>query len=361
VTTGVTYRTIGVRDLDDNLVQAWRAVQARRSDLQSPYFCPEFTRSVGDVRDDVYVTIFEDGGRPIGFFPFQRAWAGRGRAVGGPMSDFHGVVAEPGSQWDLDALMRAAGLDVWTFDHLVGDDRGFDPHVRRRAGSPRIDLAAGFEEYARRRREAGSEYIGKTEGLARKMGREIGPLTFTLHEAGEEPLQRMIGWKRDQYRQAGIQDVFGVEWTSGLLRRILEIQTPGFAGQCSVLRAGDRSVAVHVGMRSREVLHYWFPAYDPALGKYSTGIILLLRMAEALAGQGVRTIDLGKGDSQYKQRLMTGELALREGVFTRPSLTASLLHWRELAETSASRGGAGAVLRLPLRALRRIEWARRFR
>ncbi len=357
----ITYKVIGTRDLGDSLLQAWRGILSRRDDLQSPCFSPEFTRAIGDVRDDVRLAVIEDGGRPVGFFPYQRRWTRTGVPVGGPLSDFHGVVAEPGAEWDLDALMRAAGLDVWTFDHLVGEESRFLPHLRARAGSPRIDLGAGYEDYARRRKEAGSEYIGKTEGLARKMGREVGPLTFSLHEVGEEPFQRMIAWKRDQYRQAGIQDVFGVEWTSELLRRILGIRTPEFAGLCSVLRAGDHPVAIHVGMRSREVFHYWFPAYDPSFGKYSTGIILLLRMAEALAGQGVRTIDLGKGDSQYKQRLMTGELELLEGTFTRPSLAATALRWRGFAEASASRGGAGAALRLPLRALRRVERGRRFR
>lgn len=357
----ISYKVIGTREMDASLVQAWRGILSRRDDLRSPCFDPEFTRAVGEVRDDVRLAILEDGNRLVGFFPHQRRRMQTGVPVGGPLSDFHGVVVDPGVEWDLDALMRAADLGVWRFDHLVGEEERFRPHVRARARSPRIDLGDGYENYARQRKAAGSDYIGKTEGLARKMGREVGPLTFSLHEAGEESFQRMIGWKRDQYMQAGIQDIFGVTWTSQLLRRLLEVQTPDFAGVCSVLRAGDRTVAVHVGMRSSQVFHYWFPAYDPSVGKYSPGIILLLRMAEALAGQGVRTIDLGKGDSQYKQRLMTSNLGLTEGAFTRPSLAATALRWRELTEASASRGGAGAALRLPLRVLRRLEWDRRLR
>ena len=30
---------------------------------------------------------------------------------------------------------------------------------------------------------------------------------------------------------------------------------------------GERLVAAHLGMRSRTVWHYWFPAYDPAFAK----------------------------------------------------------------------------------------------
>lgn len=357
----VTYRLIDAHELDATLVDAWRSIQAKDHALSSPYFCPEFTLAVGQVRDDVRVVLIEDAGRPVGFFPHQRSAFGRGKPVGGPLSDYHGVIAEPNSGWDLHALMRAAKLSVWTFDHLVGDVGKFDAHVTARAASPQIDLISGYQQYAQGRRDAGSDYIKKTEGLARKLGREFGELHFTLHETESGALDQLIRWKRDQYRRAKIIDIFGVRWTRELLARIAHARSAGFAGVCSVLRVGDRIAAAHLGMRSREVLHYWFPAYDPEFAKFSTGIILILRMAEALAGTGVRTIDLGKGDSQYKQRLMTGAVELREGAVELPSLLASARQLRRMAEAHAARGGPAAAMRLPLRVIRRIERIRTFR
>jgi len=355
------YRLIEVGDLDARLVEAWRAIQECDDRFESPFFCPEFTQMVGSVRRDVRVVVIEASGKPVGFFPHQRAWLGRGRPVGGPLSDYHGVIAPAGGDWSLDALMRTARLSVWKFDHLVGDVERFEPHVTARATSPRIDLGGGYERYVQDRREAGSDLVAKTEKSARKMARELGALRFTLHEEGEEAIRTMISWKSEQYRETGTSDAFGVHWTGDLLRRIAATQTAGFAGVCSVLRAGDRIVAVHVGMRSARVLHYWFPAYDPAHGKYSTGVILILRMAQALAASGVQTIDLGKGDSPYKQRLMTGAVELREGLVASRSLAATAHRWRERVEANASRGGAGAARRLPLRVLRRIERGLRFR
>jgi len=357
----VTYRLIGGHELDATLVDAWCSIQAKDPALSSPYFSPEFTQAVSQVRDDVRVVLIEDGGRPVGFFPHQRSAFGMGKPVGGPLSDYHGVIAEPNSGWDLRALMRAAKLSVWTFDHLVGDVGKFDAYVTASATSPQIDLTQGYQQYIQGRRDAGSDYIKKTEGLARKLGREFGELHFTLHETESGALDQLIRWKRDQYRKAKLIDVFGVPWTGELLARIAQAQSAGFAGACSVLRVGDRIVAAHLGMRSREVLHYWFPAYDPEFAKFSTGIILVLRMAEALAGTGVRTIDLGKGDSQYKQRLMTGAVEMREGAVELPSFLASARQLQRMAEAHAARGGPAAAMRLPLKAIRRIEWARKYR
>lgn len=357
----VNYRLITVNELDSTLIEAWRSIQSGSGIFQSPYFCPEFTQIASRVRDDVGVVVIENDDRPVGFFPHQRSLLGMGKPVGGPLSDYHGVIAGLGAEWELATLMRAAKLSVWTFDHLVDPGGHFEAHVTARAASPQIDLGAGYQRYEQGRRDSGSDYIRKTEGLARKLGRESGELRFTLHETGDGALEQLIRWKRNQYRQSRLTDVFGVRWTGDLLRSIAQTQAAGFAGVCSVLRAGDRLIAAHIGMRSRNTLHYWFPAYDPDFAKYSTGIILLLRLAQALAGSGIRTIDLGKGDEQYKQRLLTGAVQLREGYVELPSLLASARRLRRAAEARRAQGGMAATLNFPLRLIRRIERTRKFR
>lgn len=351
----VTYRLIAPDELDAPLMDAWRAIQSKSKAFASPYFCPEFTQLVAGVRDDVRVVVIEDAARTVGFFPHQRSFLGMGKPVGGPLSDYHGIIVEPECEWELDAVLRTANLSVWAFDHLVGDVRKFEPHVTARAPSAQIDLSAGYERYAQGRRDTGSSYIRKTEGLARKLGREVGELHFTLHEAENRVMEQLINWKRDQYRRSNIVDAFSVAWTVELLNRIACTQTAEFAGICSILRAGDRIVAAHMGMRSRDRFHYWFPAYDPEFGRYSTGIILLLRMAQALTGNSVRTIDLGIEDAQYKQRLMTGKVELLEGFVEMPSLLARARQLQRAAEAQVARGGMAMALRLPLKAIRRLE------
>jgi CelD/BcsL family acetyltransferase involved in cellulose biosynthesis len=168
--------------------------------------------------------------------------------------------------------------------------------------------------------------------------------------------------KSEQYRAAGTFDVFGTTWTGALLREILDVQGSNFAGLCSVLKVHGRIVAGHVGMRSRTVLHYWFPVYDPAYAKFSAGIILLLRIANAVADQGVTLIDLGKGESAYKARLSTGAAEVAEGFVERPSSKWVLINrLRRRTEAWARSADSGTVLRLPARIVLRMEQASKFR
>jgi CelD/BcsL family acetyltransferase involved in cellulose biosynthesis len=83
-------------------------------------------------------------------------------------------------------------------------------------------------------------------------------------------------------------------------------------GIVSSLYFGDRLAAVHFGFSSGNILHWWFPAYDTALGKYSPGMILLLETIRAAYGSGIARIQLGKGEERYKLSFMTGSRVLNE-------------------------------------------------
>jgi len=356
------YRLLAPADLDPGLLALWRNTQAANDDLASPYFCPEFTQAVAAVRADARVVVIENQGRAAGFFPFQRSALGVGKPVGGPLSDYHGVIAAPQSDWDVRALMRAAGLSLWNFDHLVGDTQRFAPWIAASTISPQIDLREGYDRYVEARRAAGSDLVPKTEGLARKCARERGEIVFTWHEEKDDALEHLFRWKGEQYRRSGIPDGFAVPWTRALLRRICGTQGQPFAGICSTLRIGGRLAAVHVGMRHGALLHYWFPAYDAEFAKFSVGSILLLRIAAAASAHGVSLVDLGKGTDAYKERLMNRSVNLHEGCVEMPSVAALGRSMRRLAERSAAKSRAAAsLLQLPLRALRRIERQRRFR
>jgi CelD/BcsL family acetyltransferase involved in cellulose biosynthesis len=356
----VSYRLVAGDALDPALVEAWRAIQAGERSFESPYFCPEFTQAVAGVRDDVRVAVIENGGRPAGFFPHQRSAFGAGSPVGGPLSDYHGVVAAPGSEWNVPDLMRASKLSLWSFDHLACADSRFDDYVTGRASSPQADLGQGYEAYLKARRAA-SDQIVQAERKARKLARELGKAEFALHDPDPEVLDTLIGWKRGQYLRSGITDVFAAPWTGALLRRVARAQAADFAGVCSTLRVGGRLVAAHMGMRSRNVLHYWFPAYDPEFAKYSVGLVLLLEMARALAAAGIRVIDFGKGDDRYKQAAMTGAAELGEGVVELPSLAAAARRARRGLESWVRRSPLAGIARIPGRWVTRFERRGRFR
>src|SRR5262245_37863481 len=102
--------------LSDDIVRIWGCLQQANPDLESPYFHPEFTRIIASVRDDVEVAVIEDGGKVVAVFPFQRERKTVGRAVGHPLSDYHGVICTRELEFDPLALLRACGLVAWDYD-----------------------------------------------------------------------------------------------------------------------------------------------------------------------------------------------------------------------------------------------------
>jgi len=354
------YRVISPSDLDAGLMARWVALQSADPALASPYFSPEFTASVGRLRTDARVTVIEDGGRVVGFFPFQVGRFGRGRPIGGALSDFHGLIAERDAAIPAVELLRLSGLTVWEFDHLVASCRSLGGVVGQQSVSPVMDLSSGYEAYAEGRRAAGSEQIKKTGTLARKLEREHGPAEFAARVTDTAALECLMGWKSQQCMETGTIDVFGVDWTRRLLYDLQQMESPAFGGMLSTLTVRGKLVAAHFGMRSCSTWHYWFPSYHHEFGKFSPGLVLLLRMAQAANELRLTRIDLGKGDSFYKSRLANAGTPLLEGRVEVPSIPNSVRAlWRQ-AESCIDSGPIARTIGLPIRAIRRWKRLRRY-
>jgi len=210
-----------------------------------------------------------------------------------------------------------------------------------------FDAVFGVEVYA-----AGCNAIKAEQRKLRRIEKEIGPLRFVAHSTNASLLDQTLAWKSQQYFASGKPDLFALGWTRPLVERIHAVQTKDFAGMLSLLYAGDWLVAGHFGMRSRAVWHYWFPAYDEAMAKYSPGLILLLKMAEHALTLGLHTIDLGKGMSLYKERLMNNYTMVAVGSVELPSLRS----FRRTARRRLHVAVAASPLAGPVRTL--VRWAR---
>jgi CelD/BcsL family acetyltransferase involved in cellulose biosynthesis len=72
-------------------------------------------------------------------------------------------------------------------------------------------------------------------------------------------------------------------------------------------------------MMTNDILHYWFPAFDPEFSKYSPGTELLTRVAQAACSQAISKVDLGYGDGLYKYKFCNGRQSVSCGrvVFNR--------------------------------------------
>lgn len=303
--------------------------------------------AVAEVRRDAFVAIIEDSVGAAGFFPFQRGYMGVGHPIGGPLSDYQGVIARPDWHWDGEELIRSCGLNTWLFDHLLVAQQPFARFHRVEAYSPIIDLSNGYEAYLEERREAGTEQIKKAIYARRRLEREVGPVRIEFHVTDREALQLLMKWKSQQYIDSGKLDIFSVPWVVEVVERIWQSQHESFAGMLSVLYAGDKPMAAHMGLRSQSVWHYWLPAYNPEFGRHSPGILLLLGMAEHAPAIGLRVIDMGNGRALYKQRLTNGAIPIVEGEVAVSPMRSSVMSVRNSAENFVRHS---PVLR-PVRAL----------
>ena len=310
---------IPARELGADLVRHWLELQQSNPDLISPYFHPEFTRNIAETREDVEVAVIEDGGRIRAFFPFQRSRNSVGIPVGGIISDYQGLICNPDFTCNPRDLVQQCRLVAWDFHHLLLSQRQFEVFHAQTNVSPRIDLSKGYDFYVRDRREAGTELLSKCRKMAKRVEREIGPLHFVAHATGIEPMRQTLKWKSRQYRATGERDLFASEWINRALERMQATECHAFKGMLSLLYAGDRLLAGHFGIRSSTAWHYWFPAYDPELAKYSPGIILLFNMVQHASALGVQTIELGAGMSFYKQRFMNASTLVASGSVELPS------------------------------------------
>jgi CelD/BcsL family acetyltransferase involved in cellulose biosynthesis len=148
------------------------------------------------------------------------------------------------------------------------------------------------------------------------------------------------------------------------------------------MMSGENSFAWNYGFEFRDTWFWYQPTFDAVLEKYSPGFCLLAKLIEeAVDNPALRTIDLGLGAEEYKDRfanqsretlyvtLRTSPLQhareiLRyhaaEIIKTSPRLEAGArtitARWRQLKE-SMSRDGIGATVRRAAKRARAFFWS----
>lgn len=315
--------------LPNDLAERWRELQATNPGLSSPYFTLAFVQAIARSRPGVRVSVIDDG---AAFFPFQHEsfGFGVGRPVGSPMSDYHGLIAPAGCELDVREIVRRSGLMGWEFNHVPATQANFAKWGTKEAVSPIIELGQWTGGSGSAREQAARKF--------RKLEREVGKVTFEFDCRDRDVFDTCLRWKQEQYRRTGLHDAFAdssSRWIKDGLARLFEIREAELSGCLSVLRVDERPVAAHFGMRSRTDLHYWFPSYDPAVGNYSPGVLLLMKMADAAAAAGISRLDLGRGDARYKDQAATGVLPLIEGCVVVQPLAWKMLEARKGARRMA--------------------------
>ncbi len=314
---------------------AWRSLVAGDPALASPYFHPDFFHAVAGQCRTARVVINEIAGAPVGFLPLHVTAARIAQPIGGLLSDLHGVIG----QGDAAAMVAATGTACLPMRHVFGASSV----AAQRHAFHIIDLRDGFAAWEDDRRSFAKSAFRAIRTRADKASKAHGSVRFKFDEAAPQALAMLVTWKRAQYAETRQPDVLARPWVQGLLRHLLDAgPDAGVRAQISTLSFGGKLAAVHLGLRTAKILHYWFPAYDPEFAELSPGNILLRRMVEAAAAQGCQAVHLGAGEVRYK--LEFANLALPVAART---VFASSLSGR--AAATAGRVLAGVTRALPER------------
>lgn len=326
-------RLAGFDELGDDEIDAWHALRASNPALDSPYFHPGFAAAVHATGRPVSVVVVRDGsGAVSALLPGHREGAVL-HPVGWPGADFQGPICRPGEPLSPCGML-VGGLRVLTFDHLVTQEADFDPWIVARASSPWVDTTGGLAGYLDRVSRSGRDKMKEALRCRARAERTHGPIRFGVDVVDDDALARLIELKRAQYTATGSRDYFAKSAHIQLMHRLLHTREPGFGGVLSTVHIGDRLVAAHFGIRSGQVLHWWFPVYDPAFAQLSPGWILLREVITAAPELGVTRLDLGRGDDDYKRRAKTGETVVSRAFVTN-SVTRRVMRNGRHAMTAA--------------------------
>ena len=304
---------INPNEITESQRDLWKQMMTAEHATDSPFFHPEYVTVLGEYRQQVRVAVVTEQSQPVAFFCFEKH-GHRGRPLGIKLCDFQGIVRAPETSIDAQELLKGCDLKNWQFDHLVSSQPEFSDWQMRKDDSLYIDLSAGYDAYLEERKQAGTSQISKFNRKYRKLEREIGAVTFEWHTDQKDVFETILELKSAQRKRTGTFDILQFDWVKQFLNKIRNTHADGFEGVLSTLRVNDQLIGAHLGMKTGTVLHHWFPVYDQGFNKYSPGLILLLKTAQAAAENGIQRIDLGKGDERYKKSLGSGSISVGEGV-----------------------------------------------
>jgi CelD/BcsL family acetyltransferase involved in cellulose biosynthesis len=327
-----------VNALSPELFSLWEDLHDSAGGQTGPFLHPAYVRAAGAVRRDVEVGIITRENEVVGFLPFQRSLLGVGGPVGSRLCDMAGALVRPNADWDPLTFASAAGLRTLRLPNVPAAMAAFDPFQGEAGVAPVLDLADGFDAYRQASLDSGSSFMRQLERKGRKLERDLGPRRFVWHTTADSVFDTLLSWKAAQRRVTRTPNVLRLRWARALIERLRLTNDEGFAGVLSALYVGDTLAAAHFGIRTRHVLHYWIPAYNNELSKYSPGLLALMDLADAAADRGIRRIDLGSGEERYKLRAATGAQDMRLATVntsaTFRALTTMLDHTRSWSHGS---------------------------
>ncbi|WP_084421072.1 GNAT family N-acetyltransferase [Henriciella litoralis] len=340
------------RDLTEDDRQTWGELQASDPDLASPYFSFGYVAAADVARPGVRVLRFSEAGAPIAYWPFRPGPLGTARPVGGPMDDLHGIVAAPDTVLDLTGADVTRAVGGYSFSAVPSSQRRHGIIGQVGSGNQVMDLSSGYQAWLDERAGDSSNFRREQRKVEKLLD---APDTIVTHDIDDPAImKRLFEQKSEAYRQSGHFDLFAIDWPAKLLTELLERRDETARGILSTLSIGGKVAAISYCMRSRDVMHYWFPAYEEAFAKQKPGLALLFSLAMWGADNGIRELHLGLGETRYKRQMATWMAPVRCGTL---ALSPAQKLATRCTELSFKVEGTHKLLDVPAKYARKYERA----
>lgn len=316
--------------LDDRDIDFWNRLTTEDPALASPFLSHAYASAAARVFDGVRVCRIIKDGRTAGFFAFQyRSRLHRllriGERIGGELSDYFGIVAEPSLAVTPATLLALTRLNALYFTHLDETQLRHGLSGEKPEPGLRIRIPADEPSPWEVLRQRDKKFVSDTERRERKLVQEHGPLHFVFRQPDPLPrLHELVTAKRAQYARTAADDLLQSAATRHFLEQLALSADPRCHGTLSTLHAGNTWVASHFGLMHGGTLHYWFPAYNPALKSFSPGRLLMASIIRSAPETGVTCVDRGSGENQAKRDFATERHCFRRGIWQRWGVSTAI-------------------------------------
>lgn len=305
----------------------WQSVIEHQPTFRSAFYTPAYLLAVEESGFPVSIVVARTpDGAPLGILPLQTYPGlgkvfGLGQRAGGAMCDYWAVVTDREADCPAGPFLAAAGLGVFQINHMPERKAGPGEILVPDEGSPQTLMPQGFDcwwtEFQAENKSRASDLMRRR----RKLERDAGPIRFEFESTVlPERLGAIVTLKSQQYRETGALDIFAEERNLSLLTCLSQAADPTCQIVVSELFAGDTWAASHIGLRHKDVLHYWFPVYNEALKRTSPGRILIYEILAAMSEHKLCVLDYGLGESRTKMEFANHVVPLIKGQWTASGL-----------------------------------------
>jgi CelD/BcsL family acetyltransferase involved in cellulose biosynthesis len=303
-------------------IAAWHGMMGASPHLQRAFLTPAFALACERATGLAYVGVLHEGATIRAFMPFQfrSVWHSRIRLahrIGGGLSDNAGLIASPDFRITVAGLLRLCGLASLNLSHIMEDQDRFGLDADWSDISYVTHLGAGPDAYFTDLLARNRDFVRDTERRQRKTAKTYGKVVVRQYNSVTDAgLAGVVAMKRLQYARTAVADTFDEPANLRVIEALRQSSVPECALVLATLEAGDKMVAQHLGLRHHGVLSWWFPVYDVSAQGVSPGRLLLWQMIRNATESGIKLIDYGVGEAQYKRQFSTATLRMGRAIWS---------------------------------------------